>query len=252
MKTIFLSLILILCTNMYAQKTITISGRVTDFEGNPIDSCEVMVLYTDFSKAYSAYSDKDGYYTISNVLQGKYMAIYAIRPGEYPRQLKVAEKDMRLEYWAWNVIADKDLTINPRYHRLELYGTTVFKENGGYPAIMLYTRPMSLGRMLSYGEKLYKDKNKAEKEQVDISAEPDEIEFKVYADDVPVAVRSVQPVEEYVGGRRQIAYLLYVDLPKKKPERYCIFRIEAFNHAYGGEKGENIYFYEIPEYKEKQ
>ena len=48
MKTIFLSLILILCTNMYAQKTITISGRVTDFEGNPIDSCEVMVLYTDF------------------------------------------------------------------------------------------------------------------------------------------------------------------------------------------------------------
>lgn len=251
------SLSLIMLFNVFGicnaqNNTITISGRVTDFEGSPIDSCRVDVLYSNFSRAYSVWSDKDGYYSIPNVKKGKYMAIYAIRPKEYPRALKVTEKDMKLEYWAWNIIADKDLTINPRYHRLELYGTTAFKQNGGYPTMMLYTRPMSLGRMLSYGEDIYKDKGVAEKKQVDISAEPNEIEFKVYADDVPIAIRSIQPVEEYVGGRRMMAYLLYVDLPKRKPEKYCIFRIEAYNRAWGGEKGENAYFYEVPNYENNQ
>lgn len=231
------------------ENTITISGRVSDFDDNPISNCKIRVLRSNFTAAYTAFTDKDGLYSIPNVEKGKYMAIYALRPEEYPRELKVAEKDMRLEFWAWNVIADKDLTINPRYNRLELYGTTVFKENGGYPAIMLYTRPMSLGRMLAYGEALYKDKKKAEDEQVDISAEPEDIEFKVWADDEPVTIRSVQPVQEYVGGGRQMAYLLYLDLPKKQTGKYCIFRVEAQNRAYGGEKGENVYFYEYPGYK---
>lgn len=251
-NTLFLLVFLIVSIAGFSQNqenTITISGRVTDFDDKPISDCEVRVLYFNFTEAYTGYSDKDGYYSIPNVEKGKYMAIYALRIEQYPRELKVAEKDMRLEFWAWNVIADKDLTINPRYHRLELYGTTVFKENGGYPAIMLYTRPMSLGRMLAYGEALYKDKKKAEDEQVDISAEPEDIEFKVWADDEPVTIRSVQPVQEYVGGGRQMAYLLYLDLPKKQTGKYCIFRVEAHNSAYGGEKGENIYFYEYPGYK---
>lgn len=249
MKTTILLLFSLCALNLHAQETITISGRVTDFDDNPIDSCRIDVLYTNWTTAYSAWSDKDGNYSIPNVEKGKYMAIYALRPKEYPRQLKVAEEDMRLEYWAWNVIADKDLTINPRYHRLELYGTTVFKENGGYPMMMIYTRPMSLGKTLSHGVDTYKDKSVLEREQSDISAEPDEIEFKVYADDVPVTVRSVQPVEEYMGGGRMMAYLIYIDLPEKKPEGYYIFRIEAYNKAWGGEKGENAYFYEMPDYK---
>ncbi|WP_295938052.1 carboxypeptidase-like regulatory domain-containing protein [uncultured Alistipes sp.] len=248
MKIIITFLFALLALNAGAQETITISGRVTDFDGKPIDRCEVKVLYSNFTIAYSVYSDGDGYYSIPDVAKGKYMAIYALRPEEYPRELKVAPDDMRLEFWAWNVIADRDLTINPRYHRLELYGTTVFKQNGGYPVMMVYTRPMSLGRVLSYGEALYKDKQKAEAEQTDISAEPDQIDFKVYADDVPVEIRSVQPVEEYTGGGRQMAYLLYVDMPERKSEKYCIFRVEAYNRAWGGEKGENVYFYEMPDY----
>ncbi len=244
-----LSVAAIVCFSQDKGHTITISGRVTDFDDKPISKCEVRVLLSNFTEAYTAYSNEDGFYSIPNVEKGKYMAIYALRPEEYPRQLKVVEKDMRLEFWAWNVIADKDLTINSRYHRLELYGTTVFKENGGYPTIMLYTRPMSLGRMLAYGEALYKDKKKAEDEQVDISAEPEDIEFKVWADDEPLIIRSVQPVQEYVGGGRQMAYLLYLDLPKKQTGKYCIFRVEAHNRAYGGEKGENVYFYEYPAYK---
>lgn len=253
MKTLTLFLSLLIGANYcFAQNdgnTITISGRVTDFDGNPIDSCSIEIRYTDFSTAYSAWSDKDGNYAIPNVEKGKYMALYALRPEEYPRQMKVAPEDMRLEFWAWNVIADRDLTINPRYHRLELYGTTVFKENGGLPIVMIYTRPMSLGRMLPYGEEMWMNKKKAETEDIDISAEPDEIEFKVYADDRPVTIRSVQPVEEYAAGRRQMAYLIYADLPEKPSGKYHIFRVEAHNKAQGGEKGENVYFYEIPDYK---
>lgn len=253
MKSKLLTLIFFINTLgiCYAQSdnTVTISGRAMDFSGNPIDSCLVAVFYSDFSTAYSAYTNNDGYYSIPNVTKGKYMAIYAIRPKEYPRELKVAEEDMRLEFWAWNVIADKDLTINPRYDRLELYGTTVFKENGGYPSMIIYIRPMSLGRMLMYGQKMWEDKEKAETEDVDISVESDKIEFKVYADDVPVNIQLVQSVREFAGGRRQMAYLIYIDLPKNQPNKYCIFRVEAFNSAYGGEKGENIYFYEMPIYE---
>lgn len=241
---IFCSIIQISCTR--DDNTITISGRAMDFEGNPIDSCLVAVYYTDFTTAYSAYTDSGGYYTIPDVAKGKYMAIYGIRPKEYPLQSEVAKEDMRLEFWAWNVVADKDLTINPRYHRLELYGTTVFRLQGGYPGVIIYTRPMSLGRHLSSQQE---GDTSVDAIVSDLSVDPDDIEFKVYADDVPVAIQSVQPVMEYIGGDRQIAYLIYADLPEKQPEKYCIFRIEAFNRAYGGEKGENVYFYEIPGYK---
>ena len=132
MKKIVLFFILfitaIVCFSQNQENTITISGRVTDFDAKAISNCKIRVLRSDFTEAYTAFTDKDGFYSIPNVEKGKYMAIYALRTEEYPRELKVAEKDMRLEFWAWNVIADKDLTINPRYHRLELYGTTVFNE----------------------------------------------------------------------------------------------------------------------------
>ncbi len=40
------------------------------------NECEVRGMYSDFSNAYSSYSDKNGYYSIPNVAKGKYMAIY--------------------------------------------------------------------------------------------------------------------------------------------------------------------------------
>lgn len=85
----------------YAQnhaENITISGKVTDFEGKPIDSCRVKLMYSDFSSAYEVYTDKKGDYLIPNVEKGKYMALYAIRPKEYPRQNAVLSKDMKLEF----------------------------------------------------------------------------------------------------------------------------------------------------------
>jgi hypothetical protein len=250
MRTIFTLLFAAAALAGQAQEnTVTISGRVTDFEGRPIDRCEVSLGHADFTDAYTAVTDKDGYYSIPNVVKGRYASLCAMRPDEYPRPPMVPERDMRLEYWAWNIIADRDLTVNPRYHRLELYGTTVFKSWGGYPGVIIYTRPMSLGRHVSYGANMYGDKAASEEAQLDISAEPEDISFEVWADDVPLTVRSVQPVDEWVGGGRQKAYLIYADPPTTKADGFRIFRLAAFNRAHGGEWGENAYFYEIPGYK---
>jgi hypothetical protein len=236
-------------------EVVTISGRVTDFEGRPIDSCQVWLIRPDFSAACAVFTEADGSYSLPNVVKGKYAGLAAMRVKEYPLPPVVAEEDMRLEYWAWNIIADRDLTINPRYHRLELYGTTVFRAHGGYPGVIIYTRPMSLGAFLSYGKDTDETATQtgtetAEATQKDISASSGDIAFQVWADDVPLAVRSVQPIDEWVGDGEQKAYIIYADLPETKSDRaFCIFRVAAFNRAYGGEWGENAYFYEIPAYK---
>jgi len=246
-------LCLFLGINLFAQSgnTITISGQVTDFDGNPIDSSLVKLIHKDFSTAYETYSNEMGYYTLENVEKGQYMAMFAMRLKEYPRVNAVSEEDMRLEFWAWNVIADKDLTINPRYHRLELYGFQVLEVLSGAPYLMAYVRPMSLSKYIAYGKDVYLDKEKSEKVS-DISIELKDIDFKIYAGNEPLSIHSVQSLVEYIGENNQSikAFFLQFDRPKEfSVGDYCIFRIEAIHNAFGIEKGENLYFYEFKKYK---
>ena len=250
MKKLFLlALIIILGVNLFAQNdnTVTISGQVTDFDGNSIDSCWVALYHEDFTTAYETISDENGNYVLSGVEKGLYLCMYALRLKEYPRANAVPDEDMRLEFWAWNVIADKDLTINPRYHRLELYGTYAFKI---YSGIMIYTRPMSTGKLLSYSKDVVMDKSLGEK-VANISVKPEHFEVKVFADEQPLKVNSIQPIEEF-GGDEQMTitgYIIQADFPREKPGKpYVIIRVEATNTE-ENEKGENLFFYEIKEYK---
>lgn len=251
-----LSLLLFLCiwgTNLFSQNgtTITISGQVTDFEGNPIDSSIVQLKHKDFTTAYETYSDEKGYYSLENVEKGQYVAMFAMRLKEYPRTNAVSEEEMRLEFWAWNIIADKDLQINPRYHRLELYGFQVFEVFGGAPYLMAYVRPMSLSKYIAHGKDVYLDKEKSEKVS-DISVDLKDIEFKLYAGNEPLTIHSIQSLIEYEGENNQSmrAFFLQFDRPKEfSDDNYCIFRIEATHNAFGIEKGENLYFYEFKNYK---
>ena len=250
---IFLLLFVTSCTEKKQTQetaTITISGQVTDFDGNPIDSCEVDLMHRDFSVVDTVLTDKTGHYTLTGVEKGQYMALAALRMKDYVYSNAVPEEDMRLEFWAWNVIADKDLTINPRYHRLELYGFQVFKVMGGPPYLWAYVRPMSLGKDLSYGKDIYLDKQKAEKIS-DINVLPEDIDFKIYAGDEPLTIHSVQSVEEYCGddSKPMRGFFLQFDRPEEFSGNYCIFRIEATHKLFGGEKGESVYFYEIKDYK---
>ena len=250
MRSFLLSaLIIILGVNLFAQNdnTITISGKVTDFDGNPIDSCCVALYHEDFSTAYETVSDKTGHYILSGVEKGRYLCMYALRLKEYPRANSVPDEEMRLEFWAWNVIADRDLTINPRYHRLELYGTYAFRTNAG---IMIYTRPMSTGKLLTYSKDIVTDKSLGEK-IANISVKPEHFEIKVFADEKPLKINSVQSIEEF-GGEGQMTitgYIIQADLPREKPDKsYFIIRVEATNTE-ENERGENLFFYELKDYK---
>lgn len=251
-KALLFFLLIGLSSVVQAQEsTITISGRVTDYEGNPIDSSTVRLIHANFSDAYITYTDADGRYSLEGVEKGSYAALYILRPEEYPRSNAVPKEDMRLEFWAWNVIADRDLTIDARYHKLELYGTTVFKQIGGYPSMFVYFRPMSVTRYISY-EELFLDKAKMEANNVDLSVKPEFMDVEVYADDQPLTIYSVQAIEEYIGETgRQLGYLVQTSLPKRNPDRdrdYIIFRVVGTNREYD-EKGENVYFYELKDYK---
>ncbi|MDU1903323.1 MAG: carboxypeptidase-like regulatory domain-containing protein [Dysgonomonas sp.] len=251
MKRIALLIVLVLSvSNIFSQSTVTISGRVTDFDGSPIDSCWVGLKYTDFSTAYETYTNQDGYYSLDGVEKGNYMSLYALRLEEYPRLDRVPDDKKRLEFWAWNVIADRDLTINPRYHRLELYGTNAFKVEGGYNGLFIYTRPMSVAKLLSYSKEIQMDKSKAEK-GASISVKPEFFTAKVFIDDEEVQVNSIQPVQEYVGDKNisMGAFIIQTELPKTKPDKpYVIIRVVAENLE-DNEKGENIYFYEIKNFE---
>ena len=230
------SLIFILGLHVFAKNgdTITISGQVTDFDNNPIDSCLVALYHEDFSTAYETYSDKTGHYLLNGVEKGHYLCMFALCLKEYPRENAVPEEDMRLEFWAWNVIADRDLIINPRYQKLELYGTNVFKVAGGYPCFFVYFRPMSVTNYIN---------------NIDVSVRPEHLDVKIFADNELLKINSITPVEEYGGTMSITGYIVQVDAPKDKPDKpYIIFRIEAENKEFN-EKGENLYFYEWKNYK---
>lgn len=232
-----------------SSNTITISGKVTDFNNNPVDSSVVRILHKNFDVAYETYTDKDGNYTLKDIDKGRYMAMFAMRPEEYPRENKVSKEKMRLEYWAWNIIADNDLTINPSYDRLEIYGTTVYGINGGYPGLFIYFRPMSVTSYISYSEFL--NKSSAEK-NIDTSIQPENLTIKVYADDELLKINSIQTIKEYTGKENipLIGYIVQVDKPKQiaKDKKYTIFKVKAENLEFN-EKGESIYFYETKNYR---
>ncbi|MCL2412915.1 MAG: carboxypeptidase-like regulatory domain-containing protein [Bacteroidales bacterium] len=253
-KIAVLSLLFLLGINLFAQNpnTITISGKVTDFDGNPINNSAVVLMDRNFNPIHMTFSDEAGYYALENVEKGRYMALLAIRFNEYPRAKQmfgidaVAEDDMRLQFWAWNVIADRDLTINPRYHRLELYGFQVFEVWGAGPHLMAYVRPMSLGKILAY------ENWENRLEEMDISVELEDIEFKIYAGNEPLTIRSVETFIEYSGeGQAGIrGFVLQFDRPRElTTDNFHVFRIEGTHHAFGVEKGENLYFFELNRHK---
>lgn len=252
-KSFFLILAMMLVGRSYAQQkeTVIISGVVTDFNNQPIDSSVVQIMDSRFTPIYQTYTDKNGAYSLE-VKKGTYSAIFAMRLKEYPRMNAVPEPDMRLEFWGWNIVADRDLKINPRYDKLELYGTNVYAVIGAYNGVFLYFRPMSLSKYLSYSKEIYLDKAKAEK-TTDCSVKPEHLKVNVYADDELLKINSIQSVQEFAGeaNRPMTAYLIQLDAPKKATDRpYIIYRVEAENTEHG-EKGENVYFYEKKNFQQK-
>jgi len=127
-----------------------ISGKVTDFNGHPLDSVAIRLKNRAFENLYETVSDSNGNYTME-VAQGDYYCLYAIKLSEY--------RVNKLEYWAWNIPVHQDLVINPQYDRMEIYAVNVFEPQvTPQETYMIYFRPMSLSKTLQEASRLQVDK----------------------------------------------------------------------------------------------
>ncbi len=243
-KIVLLLSILFSSILVYAQDEtdyVTISGRVTDYDGNPLDSVSVFWQNEKFDVVQEDITDKVGYYT-SRIKKGKYYAMGALNMSKYiVTGSTLPEDELRLEFWSWNFIADRDTSFNMQYHRLEVYGVNVFRIQGATPGYTIYCRPMSLSRVL-------KDRENPPK-QMRMAPDPDNLKVKVTINGDEVPLRMKQEVLEYFDtDESSNAYLLFVDLPKKKNTLpYDIFRIQM-EDLENGDKGEAVYFLEKQKY----
>lgn len=214
--------------------SITISGIVTDFEGQPVDSALVELKYSNFKTAYETLTDNKGQYSLK-VLKGKYLALASLKMSEYPVAGSILPKDeQRLEFWAWNLIAEENLNFNIKYHRLEIYGVNVFRIQGATPGYTIYCRPMSLTRGFSEPDKKLNF--------IDLCPPPEEIEVEVEINGYPIKVNMKEKVKEYVANGICYGYLLHVDLPIEQTDKnFDIFHIEMTDLK-NGDRGEAVYF----------
>ena len=141
MKQIIFLLFLLFCTAVYAQQqdSVTIHGRVTDYNGQPIDSASVWWQNPQFNDIIEAITDKDGHYT-ARIPKGKYQSAASIYLPSYAHiamKSGLPETEHRLEFWAWDFIADRDTTLDIRYHRMEAYGLRAFRIPGAMPTYQI-------------------------------------------------------------------------------------------------------------------
>lgn len=267
MKQLLAFLLLLICSVGYAQQqdSVTICGQVTDYNGQPIDSCSLFWQSPSFNDVSTTMTGKDGHYSI-RIPKGKYQSAGGINMATYPHTAKVGlpEADQRLEFWLWDFIADRDTTLNFRYHRMEAYGLRAFSIPGGMPTFQIYVRPMSLTRFLKwqkdtkpetvvYGETLNNKNQKAVSEQAKASfwAPPaDKLKAVVWIDGEEVPILMKQEIKEYFDASEYgNAYLLTVDVPKqvKKALPYRIFKVELTDLE-NGDRGEGLYYMEKENY----
>ncbi len=221
---------------------VTITGHVTDYQNNPLDSVSVTWQDKRFTKAVAeTTTDRKGYYEIK-LKKGRYYCMSALNMEQYiVTGSTLPAEDLRLEFWGWNYIVDRDTVFNMQYHRLEVYGINVFSIQGGTPGYMIYCRPMSLTKTLDYGL--------PSKGKVRLAPSPENMKIKVTVNGEEVAVLNKQEVEEYWSETESTnAYLLTVDLPKKRNALpYLVFRVQMTDLE-NGDMGEATYFLEKKKY----
>ena len=259
-KLILLFILFFLYSAGYAQQrdSVTIRGQVTDYNGQPIDSCSIFWQSPSFDDIKQAITDKNGYYT-TRIPKGKYQSMGAINMSTYPHTVKpgLAEKDQRLEFWAWNFIADRDTTLNIRYHRMEVYGLRIFHIPGGMPTYQIYVRPMSLTRTLQWQKEekssLVHAQDLSKIEQTGLSKQAkgvllapsaDKLKAIVWIDGEEVPVLMKQEIKEYFNATEYgNAYLLTVDMPRHQKNilPYRIFKVELTDLE-NGDRGEGLYY----------
>lgn len=217
-------------------KMVNITGTVTDFNNQPIAGADVFVQDADFKDLFHVTCDEQGHYTLC-IPAGSYPYLSVIREENYPNSPRFNGKvaDARLEFWSWGFIADRDTTVNIRYHRMEAYGVNVFRVQGATPAYQIYVRPMSLTRYATWMVDQTQPSHLAPK--------LDRLKVEVEIDGEPVDILFKQSVLEYASATQTLdAFLLTVKPALKMAARpYNVFRI-VLEDLDNGDKGEALYY----------
>ena len=249
------------------QDSVTICGRVTDYDGQPQDSTTLVWQYANFRIAAQAQTGPDGRYT-ARIPKGKYQSMAAVNFGRYlhTAPAHVADTDQRLEFWAWDFIADRDTTLDIRYHRMEAYGIRAFRIPGSVPAYQIFVQPQGLTRIRK-AMKEHPDLLTAGKDLRNIRQEPleekatyvpfgpsiDQLKVMVWIDGEQVNVLHSQSLRLYLfSGYYTNAYLLTVDRPKQSTALpYHVFKVEL-EDLENGDRGEGLYYLEKENYVRKE
>jgi len=217
----FILIALLSCTGQ--NEVYEISGKVTDFNGNAIDSATVKLMDEKFETLYETISDKEGNYSLM-VKEGNYYCLYAIKLPDY--------RVSKLEYWNWNVPVHQNMTINPQYDKMEIYGVNVFEPQvTPQETYMIYFRPMSLRKSLQLvsdqhiEKKLFKEAKRTE-ELLDnsnklINISPDSIkmdELKIEINGIKSEIVSINKISEYARGFQMYSFCVQVLKPKQNNE----------------------------------
>lgn len=215
------------------QGAVRISGRVTDFKNQPVEGAAVELKDARFETVAKAVSGKDGGYSLS-APKGFYAALTTVK--DYQTKF--------LEYWAWGVPADRDLEINPRFDRLEVYAINAWRPQGGYPSYQIYFRPMSLTRVTKKVVEAGGMENLGKLPHLDIAPELAKKDIAVTIDGQAVGILTVSKVKEAAGPAQDlVGYVIQTELPAKKPEgEYSVITI-TLTDAETGEMGEGCLFY---------
>lgn len=211
-------LLLTLSACIEERETFIISGKATDFNGQPLDSVTILLKNKAFENIYETLTDTNGNYSL-DVKKGDYYCLYAIKLSEY--------RVNKLEYWMWNVPVYKDMTINPQYDRIEIYGINAFEPQvTPQETYMIYFRPMSLAKTLqivsekAVDKELFENSKQTEKLLENstklINMSPERItaeELSIEINGIKSEIVGINRITEYARGLHYYGYCVQVLKP---------------------------------------
>ena len=238
MKRFLLPLILLLAVGVLTlaqdeAEKVKVFGKVTDFEGAPVEGGEVSIRDSSFSPVVQTKTNDQGDYELF-VEKGKYMALFACK--DYMVH--------NLEYWAWNLIIKEDTEINARIDKLEVYAINAYKLQGTV-GFFIYFRPMSLTKVKALGG------NREEIERmalVDVAPALTKDSICVNIDGEEVEVLGLTQVIEITSGPKLHAYLVQTSLPENWQARDFLRICVTLTDSENGDQGEGCLFWEVPKY----
>ncbi len=187
----------------------TISGKITDFEGNPFPASVQLFRYGfGYPHRIGVWSDSDGRYSVT-VPKGIYNTIY-VDDESY--------RKTTLENWCWNMIIDRDETLDFKVGTGEVYSLTPWFSNGGMSVMFLYFRPMILCNQKEYGREI----NGREYTVIDIAPQlkPEDITATVNGKKLPII--SLQTIYETYDGTAMPACVLQVEKPQYTADKQTV------------------------------